>query len=191
VREERIVYFEKPGRENTAAVAECVARRLGKGGIEHVVVASNSGATALALLETVGSPGVKLVSVTQHSGFDGGDEVRLKEKFASRLREAGVPILMCSHALSGVGRSISDKFGGATPVEVIAHTLRRLGQGVKVCVEIAVMAADAGLVPTDRDIVAVGGSGGGADTAVVMKAAHMNTFFDVKIREILCKPADF
>ncbi len=191
MREEKIVYFEKPGRDNTAAVAECVTRRLGKGDIQHIVVASNTGATALAILEKAGPAGAKLVSVTEHSGFDGGDELRLNEEHAAKLRDAGVPILMCSHALSGVGRSISKKFGGTTPVEVIAHTLRRFGQGTKVCAEIAVMAADAGLVPTDRDIIAVGGSGGGADTAVVLQAAHMNNFFDMKIREVLCKPVDF
>jgi hypothetical protein len=191
MREEKIIYFEKPGRDNTVAVAECVAQRLAKGGIEYVVVASNTGATGLAILGKTGPAGVKLVSVTEHSGFDGGDELRLKDEHAAELREADVPILMCSHALSGVGRSISKKFGGTTPVEVIAHTLRRFGQGTKVCAEIAVMAADAGLVPTDRDIIAVGGSGGGADTAVVMKAAHMNNFFDMKIREVLCKPVDF
>lgn len=189
MKEDKIVYFEKPGRENTEAVAARVSERLGRGDIEHVVVASNSGATSLAVLERAGN--AKVVSVTEHSGFDGGDEVRLKEEFASRLRDAGVPILMCSHVLSGVGRSISKKFGGTTPVEVIAHTLRRFGHGVKVCAEIAVMAADAGLVPTDRDIIAVGGSGGGADTAVVLQAAHMNNFFDMKIREILCKPREF
>lgn len=191
MKEARIVYFEKSGKNNTAAAANCVAERLGTGDIEHVVVASNSGSTALAVLEQTAGSGVKLVSVTEHAGFDGGDELRLREEHASKLREAGVPILICSHALSGVGRSVSKKFGGTTPVEIIAHTLRRLGQGVKVCVEIAVMAADAGLVPTDRDIIAVGGSGGGADTALVLQAAHMNNFFDLKIREILCKPVDF
>jgi hypothetical protein len=191
VKEEKIIYFEERGKGNTGDVAECVAQRLAKGDIEHVVIASNSGWTTLAVLKKTGSAKVKLVSVTEHAGFDGGDELRLKEEYASKLHEAGIPILMCSHALSGVGRSVSKKFGGTTPVEIIAHTLRRFGQGVKVCVEIAVMAADAGLVPTDRDIIAVGGSGGGADTAVVLQPAHMNNFFDMKIREILCKPVDF
>lgn len=189
--EAKITYFEKAGRENTAAVAECVARRLAEGAIEHVVVASNSGATALALLAKIGGSGAKLVSVTEHAGFDGTDSVRLNDEHAAKLKDSGVPVLMCSHALSGVGRSISKKFGGTTPVEIIAHTLRRFGQGVKVCVEVSVMAADAGLVPTDQDIIAVGGSGGGADTAIVLRAAHMNNFFDLKIREILCKPVDF
>jgi len=191
MQEAKMTYFEKPGKENTAAVADCVARRLAAGGVGHVVAASNSGGTAVELLEKMGATGAKLVSVTEHAGYAGGDATPLKDEHASKLREAGVPVLVCSHALSGVGRSISTKFGGATGVEIIAHTLRRFGQGMKVCVEVAVMAADAGLIPTDRDVIAVGGSGGGADTAVVLRAAHMNSFFDMKIREILCKPIDF
>ena len=54
-------------------------------------------------------------------------------------------------------------------------------------VEISVMAADAGLVPTNREIIAVGGSGSGADSAIVLKAAHMNNFFDLEVREIIVK----
>ena len=50
------------------------------------------------------------------------------------------------------------------------------------------MAADAGLVPTDRDVICIGGSGKGADTAVVLQAAHANAFFELKIRETLCRP---
>jgi uncharacterized protein len=56
-----------------------------------------------------------------------------------------------------------------------------------VAVEVAVMAADAGLVPTDREIIAIGGSGRGADAALVLKAAHMNNFFELEIREVLAK----
>ena len=61
-------------------------------------------------------------------------------------------------------------------------------EDTKVAVEVAVMAADAGLIPTDREIIAVGGSGGGANAAIVLKAAHMNNFFDLEIREIIAKP---
>jgi len=191
VREAKIMYFYRPGSENTTAVLECVAHRLTHGDVRHVVVASNSGATAVAALEKIAGMSARLICVTSHAGFGGSDKIDLDEKYASRLREAGIPILMCSHALSGIGRSISERFGGVTPVEIIAHTLRRFGEGMKVCVEISVMAADAGLVPTDCDIIAVGGSGEGADTAMVLRSAHMNSFFNLKIKEILCKPLDF
>jgi hypothetical protein len=72
--------------------------------------------------------------------------------------------------------------------EVIADALRIFGQGIKVVCEMAAMAADAGFVRTDEDIIAVAGSGRGADTAVVITPANTHDFFDMRIREILCKP---
>ena len=72
--------------------------------------------------------------------------------------------------------------------EIIADTLRIFGQGVKVVCEITAMAADSGLVRTDEDIIAIAGSGRGADTAVVLRPANTHDFFDLKVREILCKP---
>ena len=56
------------------------------------------------------------------------------------------------------------------------------------CGIVWIMAADAGLVRTDEDIIAIAGSGRGADTAVVMRPANAHDFFDLKVREILCKP---
>jgi uncharacterized protein len=64
------------------------------------------------------------------------------------------------------------------------------GQGIKVCVEIAAMAADAGLIPAG-DVIAVGGTGRGADTAAVIAADSSNRFFNIKVREILAKPVEF
>jgi hypothetical protein len=76
-------------------------------------------------------------------------------------------------------------------LELIAHALRRLGEGTKVCVEITMMAADAGLIPVDKDIIAIAGSGRGADTALLIKPANASRFFDLKIREIIAKPREF
>ena len=76
-------------------------------------------------------------------------------------------------------------------MEIIANTLRLLGEGVKVCVEIALMAADAGLVAADRDLVAVAGTGKGADTALRIRPANTQTFFDLKIKEVIAKPQAF
>jgi hypothetical protein len=63
------------------------------------------------------------------------------------------------------------------------------GQGVKVCVEIATMALDAGMIPYGEDVIAVGGTGTGADTAVILRPSHAASIFDTWISEILCKPA--
>ena len=40
-----IVYFDHPGRQNTMEVVQAVSKRAQELGIEHVVVASNSGQT--------------------------------------------------------------------------------------------------------------------------------------------------
>jgi hypothetical protein len=65
--------------------------------------------------------------------------------------------------------------------------LRIFGEGTKVCAEIAVMAADAGLIPVDKDVIVIAGSGSGADTALVMNPVHSNNFFKMTVREIMCK----
>ena len=183
-----IVYFDRPGPQNTDIVVEAVKKRREELGISYVVVASNTGETALKLWNALKDIDVKLVSVAEHAGFSGGDKLSITPEKRKELEEKGIEVLIASHALSGVGRSITNKFGGISHVEIIAHTLRRIGQGVKVAVEISIMAADAALIPTDTEIIAVGGSGRGADAAAVIKPAHMNNFFDMEIREIIAMP---
>lgn len=184
-----IVYFARAGAGNTEGVIQAVQKRAQELRIEHVVIASDTGETTLKFWEALKETGMKLVSVCEHAGYDGGDEISISEETRKGLESKGVRVLVGSHALSGVSRSITKKFGGITPVEVIAHTLRLFGgEGIKVAVEVSVMAADAGLIPTHREIIAVGGSGSGADSAIVLKAAHMNNFFDLEIREIIVKP---
>jgi hypothetical protein len=70
-------------------------------------------------------------------------------------------------------------------------SLRILGQGFKVCVEISSMALDAGLIPYGIEVITVGGTGRGADTATVVLPAHSNQFFETKVKEIICKPREF
>ena len=183
-----VLWFEEAGEKQTGKIVRGVKERLVEGGIAHVVVATTSGKTGARFAEALRDQDVQVVCVTHHVGFKGGDEDQLDPKHAEAIRAAGGKILTASHALSGVARSVSSSFGGTSAVEMIAHTLRLFGQGTKVCVEIAVMAADAGLIPTDRDVICVGGTGRGADTAVVLRPAHANAFFETRIRETLCRP---
>jgi len=181
-------WFDEPGEGRTEDVLRAVRERVDASDICHVVVATASGSTGAQFAEALKETAVDIVCVTHHIGFKGGDVDQLEPAHAQAIEAAGGKLLTTSHALSGVGRSISKAFGGTTQVEVIAHTLRLFGQGMKVCVEIAVMAADAGLVPTDRDVICVGGTSRGADTAAVIKPTHANAFFELRIRETLCRP---
>jgi uncharacterized protein len=184
--EKKIYYFQNPGMENTDKVIELVKERKEELGIKNIVVASVSGKTGLKILKNIDD--AQIVNITHHAGFKGGDASEIKPEYKQKLENAGVPVYAASHSLSGVGRGITNKFGGITPVEVIAATLRLFSQGIKVCVEISIMAADAGLIPTDKEVIAIGGTGKGVDTAMVLKPAHMSNFFDLRIREIIAMP---
>jgi len=83
---------------------------------------------------------------------------------------------------------VRKKLGTYQLEEIIAYTLRLFGEGTKVAIEIALMAADAGLVSTSQECISIGGTSEGADTALLLKPAHAQNFFDLKIMEILAKP---
>ena len=78
--------------------------------------------------------------------------------------------------------------GGVLPVEIVAHTLRMLGQGVKVAVEVASMACDAGLAQPGQAMIALGGSGSGVDTAVILRPQPTHRLMDTRIDELLANP---
>lgn len=181
-----IYYWKNPGKENTDKLIELTKERIKNLGIEDLVVASVTGESSLKVAQAI--DGANIVSLTHHAGFKGGDELEIVPEYEDKLKKMGVDVYIASHALSGVGRGISNQFGGITPVEIIAATLRMFSQGVKVCVEISVMAADAGLIPTDKEVIAMGGTAKGLDTAVVLKPAHMSNFFDLRIKEIIAMP---
>jgi hypothetical protein len=159
-----MIYFAEPGPANTKKTLEIAAARVRELGLGHVVVASDTGETTLTLLDLVDASAIRVVSVAEHAGAGGGDGQGLTDARRAKLEARGAKVFVGSHALSGVGRSISTKFKGISHTEIIAYTLRLFGcDGIKVAVEIAVMAADAGLVPTDRELLAIGGTGSGAD----------------------------
>lgn len=185
-----IVYFDSPGGDNTESVLDIVAERLRRKDISHVVIASDSGNTGMKAAERLRDFGVKLVVVTEHCGFDKEGENSMPPEAEKKLTAAGVTIVRATHALSGVERSVSKKLGGSSRVEAIAEALRALfGQGMKVAVEITVMAADNGAIPCgDIQVIAVGGTERGADTACVVRPAHSNGFFNLKVCEVLAMP---
>lgn len=181
-----ITYFEKPGIDNTDELIGLVKERQEELGIKTILVASNTGKTALKVSDEIND--VNIVSVTHHAGFREKGKLETDPEIAKELEKRGIPIYAGSHALSGVGRGISNKFGGVTPVEIIAQTLRMFSQGIKVCVEISVMAADAGLIPEDEEIIVIGGTANGADTAAILTPVHMSAIFDLRIHEIIAMP---
>lgn len=179
-------YFEKPGKENTQRTLELARKRAEELGIKTILVASTRGETGVRACEVF--RGYNVVVVTHSTGFNKPNYQELTEENRAAIAAAGGKILTCQHAFGGVGRAVRKKLGTYELEELIAYTLRIFGEGLKVAVEIALMAADAGLVRTDEPCIAIAGTGSGADTAVVLKPANAQAFFDLQVLEIICKP---
>jgi len=182
-------YFVKPGPANTLAVLDAVGRRAKELAIGRVVLATCSGRTAFEALQRFDSS-LEIIAVTHVTGFSESNVQELAEEDRRKLTEKGVKVLTCAHAFGGVGRGVRNKIGTYQVDEIMAYTLRIFGQGTKVAVEIALMAADAGLIRTDEDVIAVGGTGKGADSALVLRPATSSHIFDLKVKEVICKPAN-
>ena len=174
----------------TKATLKAALERARELHIRHLVVASTSGKTALELAKMLPA-NFEAVCVTHHAGFGEFGKNELPESVENKLTEHGIPVLRTTHLFAGVERAIRLKVGGLGPAETIAFTYRTLGEGTKVAVEIAVMALDAGLIPYGKDVIAIAGTGSGADTAVVIRPAHSRQFFETRVKEIICKPTDW
>jgi hypothetical protein len=187
--ERKVAYFKTAGKVNTDTLLEIVRKYAEKEGVKNIVVASTTGETGAKASKIF--KGYNIVIVTHHFGFQKPGETELKEEFKNEILTNGGKIFTGTHALSSVERAIRKDFGTLQPLELIANTLRLMGEGTKVCVEIVLMAADAGLIPVDQDVIAIAGTGRGADTALRILPANTARFFDLKIREIIAKPSDF
>ncbi len=180
------VYFDKVGRENTSEVLRVAQQRADELGIKTILVASTTGGTAVTAVNAL--HGVKLIAVSHATGFSEPNVQKFTEENRKLVESKGGKVLTTTHAFAGVSRAMRNKFNTFLIGEIIAYTLRTFGNGMKVAVEITLMAADSGLVRTDEEVISIAGSGKGADTAIVLQPVNSQNFFDIKIKEILCKP---
>lgn len=190
--EKKIVYFDQISGldiENTTQfTCKLALERALELGIKFIVLASSTGNTAQIMCKVAEEMGVKIGDDVNIISVGGGR----KTPWAKQTELHGMINISGTSALSGVDRSVRWKYGGIYPMELISATLKRISQGMKVCIEIAIMAADQREIPVNEDIISMGGTHLGSDTAVVMKANSSSNFFHedegIKIREIICMP---
>ena len=184
-----MIIFGEKGTVNTEETVR-IAVACAKGRGFPIVAATTTGTTIKALLKEAEAQEFhgKLVAVTHVYGMKAPNENELSEEDREAFINAGVKVVTAGHALSGGERGMSSVFKGVYPVEIVAHTLRMFGAGTKVCVECALMAADAGEIRTGEPCVCIGGTGRGADTACVILPSTTAKLFDTKVSELLCKP---
>jgi uncharacterized protein len=194
--ESKTVYFENPGVGNTEEVLRIARQRAEELDIKTILVASTTGDTAVKAIEAL--KGFRVIVVTHSTGFKEPNTQEFTEHNRKIVAGKGVIMLTAAHAFGGLSRAMRQVSIPEAPTtyiigDIVASTLRTFGQGTKVACEIAVMAADGGLVRTDEDVISIAGTGSGtggrgADTALVVQPAYADRLFKLQIKEIICKP---
>jgi len=180
------LYFERAGKTNATKTLEAARKRAEELGVKSVVIASTTGETGLRAVRAF--KGFSVVVVSHVAGFTEPNVQQLTQGCRAEIVAEGGKVLTMTHALGGAGRAVRRRFQTLQADELIAHVLKLFGEGVKVAVEVALMAADAGLIGVDEEVIAMGGTGEGCDSALVLTPANVHNLFDLKVHEIICKP---
>ena len=186
-----VTYFEKGGSHNTDRTLEIAKKYADQFGIKDIIMASTTGTTAEKSVEIFDPTIYNLVVVTHSYYFMGPDKRQeFPEDKIAALKSKGIKFLIGTHAFAGTERSFRIALKQWGPVELMAKYFRTIfSQGTKVCMEIAIMAVDAGLIEDiGRDIICIGGTGRGADTVCLIKPAPTSLFDKLRIKAILAKP---
>lgn len=191
------IYFEHTGRQNTDKVVELVRERLDVGDLRTVIVASTTGYTAMKLADAlVGRVDIRIVSVGETPLIRewGAKYPVLDPDVKYQLEEKGVivadqiPYLLHSSVLD------YSQWKAPSAEEIFRESLYAFGQGFKVAVEVTLIAVASGFIEPFQDVIAIGGTSRGADTAIVLRATFPNHVFSTEkhkrliIREVVCKP---
>lgn len=178
---QEITYFTSPGKQNTDETLRLAIEAAREGEMDTMVVASTTGDTAQKAAQMVADEDITLVIIPHQYGW--AEEPEFDLDLIPELEEQGHIVHFATMLFH------TYEFYGTEAPTALANILRTFGQGTKVCVEILLMAADAGLVTPDEQVVAVAGTGRGADTAVIATASPSIKIKQMKIHRILCKPS--
>ena len=181
--------YEKPGRKNTAMTLKVLKEGVEKYFVKQAVVASTFGDTGLAAAKMLKGKDVRLVVVTHNVGFKEPGATEMTPEIRQEIESLGAKVCTGTMPFRNIGTAIREK-QNYSQQDLIANTLRLFGQGMKVCVEIVMMAADAGLITPD-EVLSMAGTGRGADTVALISPQSSNKLFDLKVREILAKPINW
>jgi hypothetical protein len=186
--ERQVIYFDKSGRDNTESCLRVAKSVISEGNVKDVVVASTTGETGVLFAQEFQGRGLNIVIVTHSHGFREPNTIEISDEMRQRIQSAGAQVYTGTMITHSLETALVGKFSGIYPTILVAQTLRRFGEGPKVCCEIAMMATDAGLIAEEGEVLTIAGTGRGADTVMIIRSASSKRFLDLKVLEILAKP---
>ena len=183
--ERTVKYFEKTGAENTAHCLDIVKHEIDENGYKYVVIATNTGHSGLIFSEGLKSTDANVTVILMNQSGDGKEvSADIKKKILeNRATLLNAPTL--SYSLDSYFGTTQKDFSAA---KVVDQTLKLFGLGVKACCESVLIATDAGLITEGMEVLAIAGTGKGADTVAVVRAASTKRFPELRVLEIVAKP---
>lgn len=179
--------FKEKGKINTQETLRIAVTAAKERGYD-IISATTGGDSALALLDMADEMNYKGKIIIVTHAYVAGLKNDMSEEVRKQIESRAYRVITAAHALSAGERGMSTVFKGVYPLEIVAHTLRMMGQGTKVCVEIGLMAVDNGAVESGKPVVCIGGTGRGEDTVCIVSPAPSADLFKTKVNEFLCKP---
>ena len=180
--------FETKGMSNTdeaLAIAKANADDLG---IKKIVVASTEGTTAKKAVELF-SGDYEIIVITHNAWFREGTKCEVSDELRQELENAGAKVITATLAFSGCQSALQKKHGEWSSDYMFARLVRSImADGLKVCMEIAIMACDNGVLSPGEEVITIAGTGRGADTVAWVAAAPSRTFMDLRVKAIFAKP---
>jgi hypothetical protein len=183
-----VEYFEKPGNQNTGTCLDILSLLIRDEGYKDVVVASTSGKTGVAAARILAGEDINLVVVGHSVGFLAPNQDQFSEDYYQEILQLGGRVYKGTILTHSIETALAKEFSGVYPTLLVANTLRRLGHGIKVCCEIVMEAADAGLVAEGKEVVAMAGTAKGADTIAIVRSAASKRFQELFVSQIVAKP---
>jgi uncharacterized protein len=198
-----MTYFEEPGPQNTATTLSAARERAAALGISHVVVASDTGKTARAVME-VFKPPLQVVVITNVEGmsqplsllYDYLPQFRAHKEKLSRQGIGEVPCAFSAtvaRELAQAGAWVSrvdwDELQCFVGADLSAIDI--IGVGTRAALCCTVWAYLAKLLPPRKEVLALAGTGfggGGADTALVVRTGAI--WKEWRILETIVKPRE-
>ncbi len=181
--------LEKAGKENTEVIMTLAKENAELLGVSSIIIASTWGGNAREALKVFDPKSVNLVVVTHNANFTPGTPQEFDEKLRKEIIEKGGKVITGTLAFSGVQSALNKQYNAFDLSGLYARLLRdNFGDGVKVCIECVLMACDAGVIQPEEKVLAIAGSGTGADTLCLIKAQTSRLFGKLKVMAILAKP---
>lgn len=155
--------------------------------IRNVLIPSTTGFSAnIAFLEVPDE--ITLVVVTHSHGYINNGESEFPKTLRDNLIASRHKLLTATHAFKGLEGYLQKKYGGISLSQAFADGLRLVSPGLKVLIEISVMACDGGILSVNDWIVSCGGPHRGLDTAAIIRPTTSHHMQLLRFARLICFP---